>query len=143
MRRLVVDASVAIKWVVPEPNSAAAAALKSSLLVAPDLIRAEYGNILWRQTKQGLLSADEAIYLFGVLADVPVALTPSERLEMDALSIACELKHPIYDCYYLALAQRENAPLVTEDRRLLQTAQAHGRFRSLVLSLDDASRIQP
>ncbi len=40
-----------------------------------------------------------------------------------ALSLAIELQHPIYDCFYLALAQRENALLITADERLLSAAR--------------------
>jgi len=47
------------------------------------------------------------------------ALVPVEDLRNRALELAIELDHPIYDCFYLALAERERCPLVTADKRLV------------------------
>ena len=41
----------------------------------------------------------------------------------EALRIAVAINHPAYDCFYLALARREAAPLVTADKRLAAAAQ--------------------
>lgn len=142
-RALVIDSSVAIKWMVPEDGSDEAAGLRQFALIAPDLLRVECSNVLWRLVNRGALPSDEAFGSMEDLASGEIVYIPCAALERAALEIAIELKHPAYDCYYLALALRENAPLVTEDRRLLQTALQHERFRSLVLSLDDASRIRP
>ena len=55
------------------------------------------------------------------------ALIPLEDLRAHALEFAIELDHPIYDCFYLALAERERCPLVTADARLLSaTKRAKG-----------------
>lgn len=140
---LVIDASIALKWLVREPDSDAALALARFRLLAPDLVRTECGNVLWRMTVAGNLEEGEALASLAKLSDGPLMFTPCGQLEQDALRIAIELRHPMYDCCYLALAERENAPLVTDDRRLLRTARQHDRFHSLVLSLDDAHRIRP
>ena len=47
-------------------------------------------------------------------------LIPMKQLHLDALQLAADLKHPIYDCFYLALARQQRAPLITADKRLFQ-----------------------
>jgi predicted nucleic acid-binding protein len=51
-------------------------------------------------------------------------LSPLLPLMDDALEIAISINHPVYGCFYLALARRENAPLVTGDKRLAAAALA-------------------
>jgi predicted nucleic acid-binding protein len=118
---LVVDASVATKWVLPEENSDRALALRlpAQEFVAPTLIAAEIGNAVWKRvmwndfpTADALRALDAALALFS-------QLIPTEELAARATEIAVELKHPIYDCFYLALAERERCALVTADKRLL------------------------
>jgi len=46
------------------------------------------------------------------------ALVPMAELAARAINIAIKLKHPIYDCFYIALTEREDA-LITIDKRLL------------------------
>ncbi|WP_448191148.1 type II toxin-antitoxin system VapC family toxin [Azospirillum sp. sgz301742] len=139
----VVDSSVAIKWMVPEDGSDMAADLRRFDLIAPDLLRIECSNVLWRLVNGNALPLDEAFGSLDDLAAGTIRYFPCGELERTALEIAIELRHPIYDCYYLALAERENAPLVTDDRRLVRAARQHDRFRSLVLSLDEVHRIRP
>jgi predicted nucleic acid-binding protein len=51
------------------------------------------------------------------------SVIPIEELRVRALALAIELRHPIYDCFYLALAERENAPLVTADEAMIAAAR--------------------
>ncbi|HVG07663.1 MAG TPA: type II toxin-antitoxin system VapC family toxin, partial [Thermoanaerobaculia bacterium] len=62
MTRIVVDASVAIKWFLPEQHSLQALRLLEGgrELVAPDLIWAEIGNVLWKRWRQGELADENA-----------------------------------------------------------------------------------
>jgi predicted nucleic acid-binding protein len=69
---VVVDASVALKWVIEEPGSDAAVALRSESLIAPDLWLAEAANALWRRTRLGDLTPEEAVAYFVKLASAPV-----------------------------------------------------------------------
>ena len=114
----VVDASVAAKWLAPEPDSPLAEALLDDELIAPDLLFAEVGNILWKKQLRGEM--DAAATHIGVrwLLQVPLQVHDSAGLLADALALALQLHHPAYDCFYLALARRVDAPLVTADRRL-------------------------
>ena len=75
--RLVIDASIAVKWVVPEPDCDRAEALRDHPLVAPDLLFAECANVLWKKVRRGELSKDEADIAAQTLgqADIAIAST--------------------------------------------------------------------
>jgi predicted nucleic acid-binding protein len=121
---LVIDANVAVKWFVTQPGSAPALAIAKGdqELIAPDLLLLEAANAFWRSVRAGLMQADDA---FEALSQAPAhfaKLCPSSELAGEALHLAIQLRHPVYDCTYLALARRENAPLVTADKRLAAAA---------------------
>lgn len=120
---VVVDASVALKWVVQEKGSEAADALLDHALIAPDLLLIEAANALWKKAARGELDAEQALTRLARLREAPVAWVATADLLPEACRWATALGHPVYDCAYLALAARENAPLVTDDRRLHAVAQ--------------------
>ena len=122
---LVVDASVAAQWVLPEAQSDAANALRQTgePLIAPDLVYAEIGNAIWKRTVQRELTAAEATEALRAAAGVYTSLIPMAELATRATEIAIALRHPIYDCFYLALAERERAPLISADKRLIAVAK--------------------
>lgn len=53
-------------------------------------------------------------------------LYPSQPLAEAALLLSYRLRHPIYDCLYLALAEREDTRLVTADQEFAAVAYAKG-----------------
>ena len=57
------------------------------------------------------------------------SLIPIEELRVRALALAIELRHPMYDCFYLALAEREHCTLITADRSLADAAKAFKRIK--------------
>lgn len=116
--RWVVDASVAAKWLAPEAGSPLAEALLDDTLIVPDLLFAEVGNILWKKQQRGEIDAAVSLLSARWLMQVPMQVHDGAGLLADALLLAQRLQHPAYDCFYLALAQRVDAPLVTADRRL-------------------------
>ena len=122
---LVVDASVAAKWVLPEPSSADAAALRGqdSDLIAPSLVVAEIGNALWKSFMRGDMAGRDIAHVLRVAACHYSRLIPYETIAAEAMKLAIDLKHPIYDCFYLALAERERAPLISADKRLIAAAK--------------------
>ena len=113
---IVVDASVAVKWVVPEPGSEAAGALHGDELIAPSLWLVEAANALWRLVLQGELIAEQASARLVELASAPVTSLPIEPHLRVALQLGIELHHPIYDCLYLAVALHHDTQVVTADR---------------------------
>ena len=120
----VIDASVALKWVLDEPGRAAADALLDDELIAPDLWLVEAANALWKRASQGDISVLEAGAMLAELRNAPVAVSSVEVDLSAALDLAMELKHPVYDCLYLAAAIREDSHVVTADRRFYAVAQA-------------------
>ena len=118
--RVVVDASVAVKWLVPEDGSDRAASLRTEELFAPRLIRAEVANTLATLERRGEMSPADAAVAFALFQDAPVRIIDTdEGLERTALAMALRLRHPVYDCIYLSLAERIDATLVTADRRFI------------------------
>jgi predicted nucleic acid-binding protein len=120
--RIVVDASVAVKWVLDEPGSEAAVALRDQELIAPALWLAEAANALWRHARIGEISNDQAVALFSELREAPLASLPIEPHIKPALKLAMEIGHPVYDCLYLALALHHQTHVVTADRRFFASA---------------------
>ena len=131
---LVVDASVAVKWFVPEAGSAEAERLAAEeTLHAPSLLRVEVGNAFRTLAARGSLSEPDAAEAMALLLAAPVALhEPSDGLMAAALDLALLLGHPIYDCLYLALALDLGGPLVTADARFHRAASSSPDLRGIV-----------
>jgi predicted nucleic acid-binding protein len=123
---LVVDASVAVKWVAYEPNSPAAVAVREAdnHLIAPSLVIAEIGNALWKKALRREMARNEAVAAFRLAVSHFAEFVPLDDFREKALELAIELRHPIYDCFYITLAERERCALVTADARLIAAAKA-------------------
>jgi len=122
----VIDASVAVKWLLPEPLSDRADRLLQAFrrgrlrLVAPDLLIPEVGNALWkRSVRIGEITFDEARLQYRRLLGLRLPLVASSSLATAALQLAKQHAHPIYDAFYIALAVRRRCDLVTADEALL------------------------
>jgi predicted nucleic acid-binding protein len=142
MERVIVDASVAIKWVVAEEGSQGAVDLRSQFRFAsPELLIPECANILWKKTQRGEITREEAIFAARLLERSGVALLSMARLLERSTSLAIELSHPAYDCTYLAAAVETVARFVTADTRLLRiiAQKASGELAGSCLSLADVS----
>lgn len=122
---LVVDASVACKWFVHEEGSAEALRLAESgeSLIAADLVIAEACSVAWKKRRTGQMTSEQVDLLTSQLAGVFDLLVSGVGLAARALAIAEALGHPVYDCFYLALAEQANARLVTADTRFLNRLQ--------------------
>jgi len=138
MTRYVVDASVAVKWLVREPLSREASLLLTGgvSLMAPDLLFAEAANALWAMRQRGELADVDFEDAVETLRGAPV-LIPSTLLQLTpaASRLAADLGHPIYDCFYLALAIQEKAPLVTADTRFCDRVGAHPYLADSIVRL--------
>jgi predicted nucleic acid-binding protein len=130
---LVVDASVALKWVIEEDASdAARALLASEVLAAPDLLFIECANVLWAKTRRAQISPAEATAAFAALEATPIRSIPTRVHAAAAQAIALELDQTAYDSLYLAVALSERAVLVTADRAFARAAGAHPVYRDSV-----------
>jgi predicted nucleic acid-binding protein len=120
MKPLVVDASVAIKWFIPEKGSIEAIKLFTGRhrLFAPDIIRPEIGNILWKLHTRRLLTSDEAFQIIGDFLSMPIEICSSDSLMTSAFEIAVATGRTVYDSLYLAAAVERNAFMMTADQRL-------------------------
>lgn len=123
MSALVVDASVAIKWLTGEPGSEAAALLLKRPLHAPDLLCAECSNAFWKKVVRNEISIAEAEALAIALQAAALTLHSTRPLLLAATRIACALGHPAYDCFYLALAEQLGTRVVTADDRLIRAVR--------------------
>ncbi|MDE0098771.1 MAG: type II toxin-antitoxin system VapC family toxin [Truepera sp.] len=134
--RLVVDASVAIKWLVEEEGSETATRLLKGdhELHAPRLMVSEVTNALWRKARLGEIERGEAGTLAAAIAEMPLHWYDDEVLGADAARLALALDRPVYDCVYLALAYRIGGQVVTADARLANALAAteHGRSVGLL-----------
>jgi predicted nucleic acid-binding protein len=127
---IVVDASVAAKWFLPENGSEEAIALQEGphQLLAPALIRLEVRAAIMRRVRDPKtpISAETAIDLCGrwlsLLVGGAVALVPEHELLSAAIRLSAEVRHSLQDCLYLAAAAREGLPLVTADEPFYRRA---------------------
>jgi predicted nucleic acid-binding protein len=130
---VICDASVVVKLLVPEENSDRANLLAQTCkLVAPEIIFAEVGNVLWTRVRSGEFDLEAGQILFERLNSFDLESRPVHPLVARALAIAVELNHPIYDCLYLALAERLAAPFVTDDARFVAAIQRGKLFTAEV-----------
>jgi predicted nucleic acid-binding protein len=138
---IVVDASVIVKWFIPEVGAAPAKALLATAdeLIAPELARIEVASALIRKgIRRELAGADVASALgawFRAVADGQVFLLPNADDLEAAAKVALELQHPLPDCLYLAAAERFGVALITADRAFVRRAE---RRSGLVQLLEEA-----
>jgi len=137
--RIVVDASVAIKWYLPEPHSADADRLLSGgyQLLAPDLLFPEVGNILWKRVMRSELTVHKAQVILRALESLPFTLRPASVLAENAMTIACGLKRSFYDSLYLALALMADCRLVTADGKLFNSVKDAAPIMKHLLWIED------
>lgn len=117
---LVVDTNIAIKWVVPEPDSAAALNLLAHKILAPELLLSECLNVLWHKRIKQEIDALGTEAAIAALAAAHIEWVPIKPLMNDILELSVRLKHPAYDCTYLAVAMRMEVPMVTADGRFVR-----------------------
>lgn len=125
MDKIVVDSSVVIKWFVTEPLSEEARRVLEGYqsgaltLIAPDLLAAEIGNIVWKKFRLQGLAKQDAEQIVAAFRELNIELTPSVELLEDALRIAMTHERTVYDSLYIALSEREKCVFITADERLV------------------------
>ena len=138
MSRWVVDASVAVKWFLPEVHSDEAVRLLRDdyVLFAPDLIWAEFGNVLWKKWRQREIEADMARRILEDFRRFPLEVHSSGILLASAWTIAEEFHRTMYDSLYLALAESQGYRLVTADHRFYNSLK-DSRLGPMLLKVED------
>jgi predicted nucleic acid-binding protein len=133
---MIVDASVAFKWLVEEPDSNLALSwLRHDDLKAPAILLAEVGNAMAKRIRGRELKADGAPERLAQLEDM-LTIVDGGAFAARALTVSLELGHSSYDCIYLALAEILDEQLLTADQVFVKKCQAgrwSGRVRPLAL----------
>jgi predicted nucleic acid-binding protein len=121
----VLDASVALCWVLPRPNSAKALQLRNDFqnghheLIGPSVFPGEIASALTKAERQKLIAVGDARPLLGRVMRTPPVLNPYEPLLDRAVDISSRTRAGLYDCLYVALAERDGCELVTDDHKLI------------------------
>ena len=116
MNTFVIDASIAVKWVVDEDGTPEALALRQrAKLIAPELLVAECANILWKKVQRDELLKEEALLAARLLQGAEIELLPMRSLF-------------------------EECRLVTADERFLRKLH-QGRLRTRAVSLIEAVKL--
>ena len=129
---MVVDASVAVKWFLPETSRAEALRLlhlyqeQRITLVAPVLLLAEVANVLSKRVRRGLATASMALEAYRLLKTNAPILVDDRLLLDEAMTLALASGQAVYDCLYLALALRRGCDLITADLKF--HAAVRGKF---------------
>jgi predicted nucleic acid-binding protein len=139
--KYVLDSNIALKWVLVEPDSAKAKQLRDDFenaiheLLAPDVFEVEIAHALTRAERQGIITVGQAAILWSDVLSTPPRLEQSGPLLPRAIDISSQYRHGVYDCLYVALAERENCELVTADDKLVRKFQTQFPFIVLLSSL--------
>lgn len=138
MSRYVVDASVAIKWFLPEMHSEAALHLQHSThrLHAPAFIMLELGNVLAKKIRRNELTQEEGKAILKDLKHIPFQQHSDMRLFRPAYTLALDTLRSLYDCLYLALAEVVDGRMVTADRKFYD-ALTKGPYAHRVLWVEE------
>ncbi len=122
--KYVLDSNVALKWVLPEPDADKAVQVRDDLrrgileLLSPDIFPIEVAHSIARAERRGIVRSTEGWpKLVDVLTTSPV-LHPYLPLLPRAFAIASSARIGVYDCLYVALAEREGCEVLTADDRL-------------------------
>jgi predicted nucleic acid-binding protein len=120
LSRYVVDASVVVKWFIPEVHSGAAIRLLEGgrTLLAPDLLLPEVGNVLWKKIRRRELSEGLARSILENLKSKSLQIIGTPTLVKSALGIATRFDRSFYDSLYLATAVIHDCVLATADDKL-------------------------
>ncbi len=125
---VVLDASAMVEVVLERPHAERFrhAIQEAEVVLAPEVMVAEVTNAIWKYHRfEGLESATCFRALEAAIA-LPTAFVLNRELASDALSLSMQAKTPAYDMFYLALARREKALLLTMDAGLRKAAVRHG-----------------
>jgi predicted nucleic acid-binding protein len=121
---IVVDASVGLKWFVPEthsPESRRWRAGPDALHIPAFFFDLEIANILWQKVRRSEISRADSDLILAQLPALPLTRHPEPPLLTAAFDLADRTRRSVYDCLYLALAIQLGGRMVTADMRLLNS----------------------
>ena len=125
--KLVLDANiVAYRLNDPERAPAIDAAIMGGELLAPEFLKVELHQVIWKHRALPTFTRDWMNALLDDFIQFPIRYVPDAELLAPAFNLACEWDITIYDALYAALAKREASPLLTADRKLAGKAKSAG-----------------
>ena len=142
---LVIDASVLVKFFIPEILSEKAEELSDRVtggdlrLLAPDLIFAEVGNIIWKKHRRKELTRSEAEEIVDAIVSLPLEIEKSKALLPFAVDLGLAYGITVYDAIYVSLAKVHETILVTADKKLVEIMRKTD-FKKHVAWLGDSKR---
>ena len=125
MSKLVLDASVALKWVVDEPDRDFSLQLREAFQngvherLAPDIFPVEIGHVFSKMHRQRRLTEEEAQAYFAEVMSTSPELHHSLPLMPRAYVLSLQYRKSLYDCLYVALAEQEGCSVVTADNGMI------------------------
>jgi predicted nucleic acid-binding protein len=123
-----------MKWILIEADSDKARRLRSEFqnqvheLLAPDVFPAEVAHGLARAERRRIIPVGDAARLLTNILSTPPQFHPYLPLLKRAIDIASEARIGVYDCLYVAPAEREGCKMVTADDRLVRALQPRFPF---------------
>jgi predicted nucleic acid-binding protein len=127
--RYVIDSSVMVKWVLPEPDSDKALKFRDGQrsggddLLSPDIFTLEAAHALTRAERQLRIPLGDARKLLLDILTTPPRVLSFEPFLLRAIDISSAARIGVYDCVYVAIAEQENCELVTADTTLIRALQ--------------------
>ena len=134
MKACVVDASVAVKWVLPSAHESLVPeavklldrnTLGKTEFLVPDLFWAECGNVLWKAVRSGRCSHSVAVGGLATLKAQSLITIASASLVESAFTTAVAFNCSVHDSLYVALAVELGVQLVTADQKFFNTVSGH------------------
>jgi predicted nucleic acid-binding protein len=132
--KYILDASVALKWVLPEPLASKALQLRDEYrqqiheLLSPDAFPVEVSHALTRAERRKIIPVGHAAGFLANILQTSPALHPYIPLLSRATDLSSQVRVGVYDCLYIALAEQENCELLTADDKLVKNLQPQFPF---------------
>ncbi len=142
MLKYVLDCSVVIKWFLPENFSNKAESLlilahkNQILLYAPDLLFAEFGNVLWKKFMKKEITLENGKEIILSMRHIPIVFESSRSFMNECYELSSQTQCTFYDCLYLIHAIAHNCQLITADRKFFQKISS-GKFSQHILWIEN------
>jgi len=124
---IVIDTSLALQWVLPEEDSTRADSyLETAKIASPDILIVEVANVLAKKVRADNFTLAEAHQALAFVRSSFSQLEPSEPLVARAMELSAQLGHALYDCVFLACAERLGGRLATRDAPFIKRVTERG-----------------
>ncbi len=123
--KYVIDASVAVKWYVPEVFEQEAVSLLNSKnrFHAPELIFPEFCNVIWLKVRRGEITQAEGEQIVSEFIQRRLVIHSHKQIIEAAYKSAVLSGQTVYDWTYLALAISLSCKMVTADSRFYKALE--------------------